>query len=115
MRLPQSRARITYTGVVTEELESLGVDLAREALESALEDTLRLAAQDLETFIDGRQGSEVLVLDDVGVLNQGVDITRDVKRRRLIAPGGSTKGHREEGDKNGETHDEVIKIGGKSV
>lgn len=98
---------ITYTGIVAKSCKSLGVKLARETLESTLVHTLRLARQDLEAFIDGREGGDVLVLDNVGVFDQAVDITGDVKRSRLIAPGGSSEGSREEGENDGETHDEV--------
>jgi hypothetical protein len=96
----------TYTGVITKDLESLGIDLASETLEGALEDVLRLASQDLDTLIDSRKGGDVLVLDNVGILDQAVDITGNVKRSRLRAPGRSTEDSREEGEKDRGTHDD---------
>jgi hypothetical protein len=98
----------TYTGIVTEELKGLGVDLAREALEGTLVDVLGLARQELETLINGGEGGDVLVLDDVGILDQAVDVTGDVQRSWLIAPGGSTEGNREESEDERETHCEEV-------
>jgi hypothetical protein len=96
----------TYTGVVTENVKSLLVDLAGETLEAALEDVLGLLAQQLDALLNGGEGGDVLVLDNVLALNQGVDIARNVKRSGSIAPGRGSEDSREDGEKGSELHDE---------
>lgn len=92
--------------VLTQEIERLAIELAREAAEQPAEDVLgldvRAEAQRAKGVVEPGERAAVLELDDVGVGDARVGVTGAEERRRGAAGGrlGSAERERQQGEED---------------